>query len=98
MVRFIYSLENRRFAVGQKTAQKIVIDLKEKVAKAYALQPADLGVGIPGGDTPTVTDAIAAMIALGYSPKEAREAIQKAGTDGGTNVETILKKALASVS
>jgi Holliday junction DNA helicase RuvA len=80
--------------IGKKTAQKLVIELKEKVAKAYAIKPSDMAVGM-GGDEPIVSDAISALIALGYSPREARTAILKSGIDlSSQNVEDIIKRAL----
>ena len=84
--------------IGQKTAQKIVIDLKQKVAKAYAIKPSDMVQGL-GGDAPVLSDAVSALITLGYSPKEAREAIKNSGIDleQESNVEVIIKKALTSL-
>ncbi|MBN2058035.1 MAG: Holliday junction branch migration protein RuvA [Candidatus Saganbacteria bacterium] len=83
--------------IGKKTAQKLVIELKEKVAKAYAIKPADTAVGIKG-DQPVIQDAIAALISLGYSPREARETILKSDIDlSSGNVEAILKQALKSL-
>jgi holliday junction DNA helicase RuvA len=80
--------------IGSKTAQKLVIELKEKIAKTYAIKPSDMAVGIKG-DVPTVSDAISALIALGYSPKEARNTILQSGLDLSTmSVEDIVKQAL----
>ncbi|OGC21348.1 Holliday junction DNA helicase RuvA [candidate division WOR-1 bacterium RIFOXYB2_FULL_42_35] len=83
--------------IGKKTAQKLVIELKEKVAKAYALKAADTGMGIPDTEeSPQVADAISALVSLGYSSKEARSAI--AQTDVASNdVEVIIKQALKSL-
>ncbi len=81
--------------IGKKTAQKLVIELKEKVAKAYSIKPSDMAIGL-GGDAPVVSDAISALISLGYSPKEARLAVQKSGVDD--DVETVIKKALANLA
>jgi Holliday junction DNA helicase RuvA len=83
--------------IGKKTAQKLVIELKEKVAKVYALKPSDMTIGI-SGDTPVVSDAISALIALGYSPREARDAILKGGIDlTSQDVEHIIKQALKNL-
>ena len=80
--------------IGKKTAQKLVIELKEKVAKAYAIKPSDMAIGIQG-DAPIISDAISALIALGYSPREARDAILKSGIDlSSQGVEDIIKQAL----
>lgn len=83
--------------IGKKTAQKLVIELKEKVAKAYAIKPSDMAIGM-GGDEPVVSDAISALISLGYSPREARDAILRSGIDlSSQNVEDIIKRALKSL-
>lgn len=54
------------FGIGKKTAEKIVLELKEKVGGA-----AD-GSAERGPDV----DIIEALLSLGYSAKEAREAVQ----------------------
>ncbi|MFH1826160.1 MAG: Holliday junction branch migration protein RuvA [bacterium] len=83
--------------IGKKTAQKLVIELKEKVAKAYAIKPSDMAIGIQG-DQPVVTDSISALISLGYSPREARDAILRSGLDlSSNNVESVIKQALKSL-
>jgi len=83
--------------IGKKTAQKLVIELKEKVAKAYALKPSDMAIGIEG-DAPIVSDSISALISLGYSPREARAAILKVGIDlSSQDVESVIKQALKSL-
>lgn len=83
--------------IGAKTAQKLVIELKEKIAKAYAIKPSEMAVGIKG-DAPIVSDAISALIALGYSPKEARNTILQSGIDlSSQSVEDIVKQALKNL-
>jgi Holliday junction DNA helicase RuvA len=83
--------------IGKKTSQKLVIELKEKVAKAYAIKPADMAIGIQG-DAPVVSDAISALIALGYSPREARDAILKSSIDlSSQDVEDVIKQALKAL-
>jgi len=79
--------------IGGKTAQKLIIELKEKVAKAYAIKPSEMAGGLPGNAT-IVADAISALISLGYSPKEAREAIMRVGEGNLNSVEDIVKQAL----
>ncbi|MFH1684138.1 MAG: Holliday junction branch migration protein RuvA [Candidatus Margulisiibacteriota bacterium] len=83
--------------IGKKTAQKLVIELKEKVAKAYAIKPADMTIGIKG-DQPVISDAISALISLGYSPREARDTILRSGADlSSQSVEDVIKQALKSL-
>ena len=82
--------------VGKKTAERIVVELKEKIAKAYALKPAEMVGGIKG-DQAVISDSIAALIALGYSPREARETITKLKLENAGSVEAVLKEALKSL-
>ena len=55
-------------------------------------------IGMPGGEAPLVSDAISALISLGYSPREARDAILKSGIDfAKQDVEGIIKQVLKSL-
>ncbi|MBN3033331.1 MAG: Holliday junction branch migration protein RuvA [Candidatus Saganbacteria bacterium] len=83
--------------IGRKTAERIVLELKEKIGKLYAVQPAALGAGLKGDKT-LVSDAISALIALGYSPREARETITKLNVDNADSVEAVLKEALKNLA
>jgi len=82
--------------IGRKTAERIVVELREKIGKAYALKPAEMTAGMKG-DQIIVSDSISALIALGYSPREAREAIMKLNLEGAKSVEAIIKSALKSL-
>ncbi|MFH1386860.1 MAG: Holliday junction branch migration protein RuvA [bacterium] len=82
--------------VGKKTAERIVVELKEKISKAYALKPSEIAVGMKG-DQNIISDSISALMSLGYSPKEARDAIARVETSDKISVEEILKDALKSL-
>jgi Holliday junction DNA helicase RuvA len=63
--------------IGKKTAEKILIELRDKLAN----ESFDNDMALQGG-----TDVIEALVALGYSAQQAREALQKidpelSGTD-----------------
>ncbi len=76
--------------VGKKTAERIVLELKDKVDKE-----------VGGGDVMTVApvnatvneDAVMALMTLGYSKAEAVDAVSKVNTDGLT-LEQIIFNAL----
>ncbi|MEI7969129.1 MAG: Holliday junction branch migration protein RuvA [Betaproteobacteria bacterium] len=60
--------------IGKKTAERLLLELKDKVA---AVSPAALAQpGAPAG-----SDALNALIALGYSDREARAALARLGPD-----------------
>lgn len=79
--------------VGAKVAQRIVLELKDKLKK----ETATTGVGlIPEtlsyGATSGVSEAISALTVLGYSHTEASTAL--AGADSQMSVEELIKYAL----
>ncbi len=85
--------------IGSKTAQKIIIDLKEKLAKSQGLKPSELSNGGEAEST-VISDALSALVTLGYSAREAREAIMssKAGLEEAKTVEDFIKVALKNLS
>lgn len=86
-------LENLKFltalpGIGKKTAQRIVLDLKDKLQKLgwdrrfkITLQSADIVQEAPksqSNDDPAMLEVIDALIGLGYHDEEARSAVTKA--------------------
>jgi holliday junction DNA helicase RuvA len=84
--------------IGLKTAQKLVIELKEKIAKAYSVSSSDVVKGIPT-DSPLVSEAVSALMTLGYTSKEARDAIYKSGIDlsKASGVEEVIRNSLKAL-
>jgi Holliday junction DNA helicase RuvA len=74
--------------VGRRTAQKIVLELKDKV------QPSVTGLAALAQVTDIDTEVIEALTALGYSVVEAQRAVQKLPKDV-TTVEDRLRLALS---
>jgi Holliday junction DNA helicase RuvA len=77
--------------VGRKLAARTVLELKEKVAAA--------GVAASGGAAGGESEVVAALLALGYSAGEAREASREALTDltAGSGLEDRVKAALRTL-
>lgn len=79
--------------VGRKKAEKLVLELADKVA--------DLAVSAPGiGGTPAgagAQEAVKALVALGYSFAEADHAVRQALEDGasGAGADEIIRRALS---
>lgn len=74
--------------IGAKTAQRVIIDLKDKVAKSdFATE------NIFTSNNTNQNDALTALLALGFDRKRAEKAINKVLTDEQT-VEEIIKEAL----
>jgi len=72
--------------VGNRTASRIVLELKGKVADAVFAE-----VGLPGD---TDGQVIAALTALGYSSAEARAAAGTAAVAAETEVDDRIRVAL----
>ena len=85
--------------VGPKLAQRIVLELKDKVAKGFVdgISLEDVA-GAASGEpaTQSVSQAIAALVSLGYSQSEAALAVSK--IDASLPVEEIIKLALRGMA
>jgi Holliday junction DNA helicase RuvA len=69
--------------VGRKTAERLVLELKEKV-KWLALEPGADGAPTPGPESPLLSDVVSALVNLGYKPQQAEKAADTAsGRAGG---------------
>jgi Holliday junction DNA helicase RuvA len=73
--------------VGKKTAQKILLQLQDRLPAAAGLEPAL-------GYTDVDTELLAALTSLGYSVVEAQAALQSIPRDTPQDVETRLRLAL----
>jgi Holliday junction DNA helicase RuvA len=76
--------------IGIKTAQRIIIDLKDRVAKT----------GITGQifitpDNTILNEALSALVMLGFSKKDAEKAVEAVLSEyPGASVESLVKQAL----
>ncbi|MGL6107952.1 Holliday junction branch migration protein RuvA [Romboutsia sp.] len=80
--------------VGKKTAERIVLELKDKIDKNNVEFEPTLLSASPIGVSKD--EAVDALIALGYSTAEAKEAVDKCKKDG-LNTEDIIKKSLTYI-
>ena len=85
--------------VGPKLAQRIVLELKDKVAKGFVDGISLKDVAGASAQTPAAqssSQAIAALVSLGYSQSEAALAVSK--IDATLPVEEIIKLALRGMA
>lgn len=83
--------------IGKKTAEKLIIELKDKLNIEDVLERDNhetAGVVSMGASNEAQTEAIQALVALGYSNTEAVKAVKKVEIKEDTTVEDILKGAL----
>jgi Holliday junction DNA helicase RuvA len=71
----------RMSGVGKKTAERIILELRNKI-----------GGGVLGPQTTSGSDLFDALISLGYNPREVREVLPK--VDGEQDTQLQLKRAL----
>jgi Holliday junction DNA helicase RuvA len=90
--------------VGKKTAERLVIELRDKIAalSSPALEEefAAQAGGAPASEDAVRDDALSALINLGYQKAAAEKAIMAAIQEGGedVSVETILRRALRTLA
>lgn len=86
--------------IGAKTAQRLIIDLKDKVSVQDAfegrLKQNEEAVN-KSGLSEAREEAAQALIALGYSSTDAYKGVRSADISAEDDVETILKKALKAM-
>ena len=76
--------------VGPKLAQRVILELKDKLKNAELDIDDDVAVN---EDTGSRSEAISALVVLGYSPEAARKAVSQ--TEEELGVEEIIKKSLS---
>ena len=83
--------------VGPKLAQRITLELKDKVGKGLA---EGTGFAVSGAAAPLPSSApaqaVAALVSLGYSPSDAAAAVAR--VDETLSVQDIIKVALRGLS
>ena len=75
--------------IGKKTAERLLLELRDKLAGGIA-------VALPGGDAEIRSDALNALLALGYSDKEATHALGRIAPR--TPVQEAIRQALKLLS
>ncbi|MCL2003792.1 MAG: Holliday junction branch migration protein RuvA [Oscillospiraceae bacterium] len=81
--------------IGKKLAQRIILELKDKLSRDVAAAPSGAGAAaFEPGDS--FTEAQAALCVLGYSPVEAAMAVK--GLDETLPLEELIRQALKRMS
>lgn len=87
--------------VGKKTAERLIVEMRDRLAdwghEGVAGIPAgDVHGGTPGGDDP-VREAVSALVALGYKPQEASRMVRAVET-AEQGSEAIIRAALRATT
>lgn len=90
--------------IGKKTAQKLILELKDKIDLEEVFETKQEHVRETEGkmeskeENAAKKDAVDALTALGYSSTEALRAVRQTGMTQDMDVETILKLALKNMN
>jgi Holliday junction DNA helicase RuvA len=80
--------------IGKKTAERIIVELKDKVGIAAAWEAASASHA-PSAEETQINDAVLALIALGYKQVDAHKAVKQVWEKSGpTNSEDLVRGAL----
>lgn len=84
--------------VGKKTAERLVIEMKDRLkdleAAAADWHPTTAPVASTKAVSTAVDDAAEALVALGYKPAEARKMLQSLDIDEDSRSEDLIRQAL----
>ena len=79
--------------IGAKTAQRVILDLKDKILKIYDIDEVSVSKGNTNKD-----EALSALEVLGYTKKQAERVVDKIMIgQPDADVETIIKQALKNL-
>jgi Holliday junction DNA helicase RuvA len=83
--------------IGKKTAERLVIELKDKVGLASTSSEATTGEVPASAEPSTFQDAVASLMTLGYKPADADKLVRKAVSklDANAPVDLLLREALS---
>ena len=96
----IFRLLNTVNGIGAKTAQRVILELKDKMSleDAFEKKLEHTQTPVMSSNNQVKNDAVLALTALGYSSTESLKAVSKVEITSDMDVEAVLKAALKHMS
>ena len=89
---------SRAPGLGKKTAEKLILELKDKFSAADLVGSLESRGSAPAVVTDAYTEAVEALVALGYSSAEALKAVRSVDGQDGMSVDEILQAAFQKLA
>lgn len=83
--------------IGKKTAERLVVDLKDKIIEMIGSTASAVPQPVKGNHTPS-EEALSALVNLGYSRMEASQALKKVPEATGLSLEELVREGLKVLS
>jgi Holliday junction DNA helicase RuvA len=77
--------------IGKRTAERLIVDLQDRVRKLAATAPAD-------GRGPIDGEAVSALVNLGYRAPDAERAVRTVTAAGARDLAEVIRRALQKLS
>ncbi len=83
--------------IGRKTAERLVIEMRDKLPKEISMPVSSAAADGPAVPADPVSEAVSALVSLGYKPNEASRAVRGVAAKG-LNAEEIIRQALKGMA
>jgi Holliday junction DNA helicase RuvA len=83
--------------IGRKTAERLVIEMRDKLPKDIPLPATPVTADGPTAPADPVSEAVSALVSLGYKPNEASRAVRGIASKG-LSAEEIIRQALKGMA
>ena len=83
--------------IGKKTAQRLLVEMRDRLAGEVGPAGAPLPAAAPAPGDP-LADAVSALVSLGYKPQEASRLVRAVEGGAGLPPEELIRRALKAAS
>ncbi len=83
--------------VGKKTAERLIIEMRDRLSQ-WQVEPvaSEADTALPESISQVISDAVSALVALGYKPQEASRHVKQLAAPGASR-EELIRQALQQI-